>query len=140
MPLVFFYNLQNTQTLEVKKIYLLLSLYLQCYKNAKNKHLLKNACSYSECSSLTYCAFFVFTKFWDLCFSKQPVFEILFRRERCNDDTLSIMLHNNYLVSYDGHFSFIRQSKKQAFHQSSVFVLSVINLSLKAKVKERVKI
>ena len=57
--------------------------------------ILKNVCSYSECSSLIHCAFF-FTKFW-VCyrFSKGPFFEILYKGEQCNDDILSIMLHNS---------------------------------------------
>ena len=39
---------------------------IYCYDNAK-KDVLKNLCSYSECSSLMYCAFFFnFTKFWVL--------------------------------------------------------------------------
>ena len=58
--------------------------------------ILENVCSYSECSSLIYCAFFNFTKFWVYNrFPKETFFEILHRGERCNDDILSIMLHNS---------------------------------------------
>ena len=55
--------------------------------------ILKNTCSYSECSSLIYCALFHKNLGFIIVFSKEPFFEILYRGGRCNDDILSIMFH-----------------------------------------------
>ena len=65
-----------------------------CYKNAKNRYLEKCVFIFRMQSFNTLCVFL--TKFW-VCyrFSKGPFFEILYKGEQCNDDILSIMLHNS---------------------------------------------